>query len=59
MSELQKKLDEAAKELAKLDEKKFGQWASYLLEAIEAEYGAEGLNRIDEILKERFDNGRW
>jgi translation initiation factor 2 alpha subunit (eIF-2alpha) len=59
MSELQKKLDEAAKELAKLDEDKFGQWLAYFLEAIEAESGVEGLNRVDEILLARFTKGRW
>ena len=59
MEQLQKKLDEVARELAKLDDDKFSQWASYLLEAIESESGTAGLTRIDELLEERSSNGRW
>ena len=59
MSELQTKLDEAAKELAKLTKDKFGQWASYLLEAIESEVNSDALEKINEILQERRHNGRW
>jgi hypothetical protein len=59
MKELKDILDDASKELAKLDEKKFRQWASYLLEAIDEEYGEKGLHYITELLDERFRNGRW
>ncbi len=59
MSELQTKLDEAAKELAKLTKDEFGQWASYLLEAIESEVNSDALEKINEILQERRHNGRW
>lgn len=50
MEQLQKKLDEVARELAKLDDDKFSQWS---------ESGTAGLTRIDELLEERSSNGRW
>jgi hypothetical protein len=59
MKELKDILDDAVKELAKLDETKFRQCVSYLLEAIDEEYGEKGLHHIVELLNERFRNGRW
>jgi hypothetical protein len=52
-------LDDAAEALAKLDGARFEQWVSYLLEAIEEEYGEAGLYQTEKLLKERFRNGRW
>lgn len=59
MSELQKLLDEAAKELAKLNEVEQGQWLAYFLEAVESECGKEGLEKITFIANERERVGGW
>jgi hypothetical protein len=59
INELKNILDDAAEALAKLDGARFEKWVSYLLEAIEEEYGEAGLYQTEKLLKERFRNGRW
>lgn len=38
---------------------KFGQWVSYLLEAIESDIGKDALDEARRVLEERYQHGRW
>ncbi|MCK4302679.1 MAG: hypothetical protein KAY24_00365 [Candidatus Eisenbacteria sp.] len=58
--EMKNALHVAVEQLGKMgDRGEFGQWVSYLLEEIEVNIGTEALERVGNILRERFAWEGW
>jgi len=52
-------IDTALENITELPPKEYVQWISYLLEAIEEEFGVDMLREVSQIISRRLEWGGW